>query len=223
MKPEPSSPSAFPAIDRTPESAIDPSAEDLRRCLSALADGEASSLVQACQAWRDDAHARETWHAYHLIGDVLRSEELARAPARDEAFLAGLRQRLAAEPAILAPAPVRPVAPARARQHWLMPAAVAAGFVVVAGVLVVTRTSAPEAGVASPTLAAASSPGVVRVGNAAIVPAAAPAPGTANIIRDVRLDEYLRAHQAARDGVAVAAPGGGLRQVEVLVPAGAPR
>ena len=94
MKPEPSSPSAFPAIDRAPESAIDPSAEDLRRCLSALADGEASSLVQACQAWRDDAHARETWHAYHLIGDVLRSEELAHAPARDEAFLAGLRQRL---------------------------------------------------------------------------------------------------------------------------------
>jgi hypothetical protein len=69
------------------------------------------------QAWRDDARARETWHAYHLIGDVLRSEELAHAPARDEAFLAGLRQRLAAEPAILAPAPVRPAAkPARARQ-----------------------------------------------------------------------------------------------------------
>jgi hypothetical protein len=29
---------------------------------------------------------------------VLRSEELARAPGRDAAFLAGLRQKLAAEP-----------------------------------------------------------------------------------------------------------------------------
>lgn len=218
MKPEPSSPSALSSTGP----ATDSSAEDLRRCLSALADGEASSLAQACQAWRDDARARETWHAYHLIGDVLRSEELAHAPARDEAFLAGLRQRLAAEPAILAPAPVRPAASAaRARQPWPMPAAVAAGFVVVAGVLVVTRTSAPEAAVAAPTLAAASSPGVLRVGNAAAV--TAPAPGATSLIRDVRLDEYLRAHQAARDGVAVAAPGGGLRQVEVLVPAGAPR
>lgn len=217
MKPEPSSSSAFTSSDR----ATDPSAEDLRRCLSALADGEASSLAQACQAWRDDARARETWHAYHLIGDVLRSEELAHAPARDEAFLAGLRQRLAAEPAVLAPAPLRAAAAARARQPWLVPAAVAAGFVVVAGVLVVTRTGQPDAAVAAPTLAAASSPGVLRVGNAVAVPAAAPA--STNLIRDARLDEYLRAHQAAREGVAVAAPGGGLRQVEVLVPAGAPR
>ena len=199
----------------------EPSAEDLRRCLSALADGEASALARACSSWRDDAAARETWHAYHLIGDVLRSEDLAHPPERDEAFLAGLRQRLAAEPAILAPAPVRPAPPARARQPWLMPAAVAAGFVVVAGVLVVTRTSQPGAPVATPTLAAASSPGVLRVGNPAAV--AAPVPSGGNLIRDLRLDEYLRAHQAARDGVAVAAPGGGLRQVEVLVPAGAPR
>ncbi|MBL8316073.1 MAG: sigma-E factor negative regulatory protein [Rubrivivax sp.] len=199
----------------------EPPAEDLRRCLSALADGEASALARACSSWRDDAAARETWHAYHLIGDVLRSEDLAHPPARDEAFLAGLRQRLAAEPAILAPAPVRPAAPARTRQTWLMPAAVAAGFVVVAGVLVVTRTSQPGAQVATPTLAAASSPGVLRVGNAAAV--ATPLPSGGNLIRDLRLDEYLRAHQAARDGVAVAAPGGGLRQVEVLVPAGGPR
>jgi sigma-E factor negative regulatory protein RseA len=77
--------------------------------------------------------------------------------------------------------------------------------------------------VAAPTLAAASSPGVLRVGNAAAGAVTAPAPGRHDLIRDVRLDEYLRAHQAARDGVAVAAPGGGLRQVEVLVPAGAPR
>lgn len=196
--------------------------EDLRRCLSALADGEAASLAQACQSWRDDAAARQTWHAYHLIGDVLRSEELAHPPARDEAFLAGLRQRLAAEPAILAPAPVRPPVAHRTRQAWLVPAAVAAGFVVVAGVLVVTRTSQPGASEAAPTLAAASSPGVLRASvGAALV--AAPQPPAVNVIRDARLDEYLRAHHAARGGVAVAAPGAGLRQVDVLVPAGAPR
>lgn len=197
------------------------SAEEKRRCLSALADGDASALAAACQSWREDASTRQTWHAYHLIGDVLRSEELAHPPARDAAFLAGLRQRMAAEPALLAPMPARPPAVPRARQPWLAPAAVAAGFVLVAGVLVVTRTSQPGAPVAAPTLAAASSPGVLRVGNAATP--TAPAPSGSHLIRDVRLDEYLRAHQAARDGVAVAAPGGGLRQVEVLVPAGAPR
>ena len=33
-----------------------------------------------------DAAARRTWHAYHLIGDVLRSEDLASTPARDAAL-----------------------------------------------------------------------------------------------------------------------------------------
>lgn len=177
--------------------------------------------MQACLAWREDATARQTWHAYHLIGDVLRSGELAHAPARDEAFLASLRQRMVAEPTVLAPAPMPPAAKSRTRQPWLMPAAVAAGFVVVAGVLVVTRTGQPDAAVAAPTLAAASSAGVLRVGVATRV--AAPTPVAGKLIRDERLDEYLRAHQAARGGVVVAAPGGGLRQVEVLVPAGSPR
>ena len=214
MKPQPPSLSA-PATG-------EPTAEDLRRCLSALADGEASALAQACRSWREDATARQTWHAYHLIGDVLRSEELAHAPARDEAFLASLRQRLAAEPTVLAPAPVPQAIAPRTRQPWLLPAAVAAGFVAVAGVLVVTRSSQPGAPVATPTLAAASSPGVLRVGSPGAA-TAAPAPSGGHFIRDQRLDEYLRAHQAARDGVAVAAPGSGLRQVEVLVPAGNPR
>lgn len=178
----------------------EPPAEDLRRCLSALADGEASALARACSSWRDDAAARETWHAYHLIGDVLRSEDLAHPPARDEAFLAGLRQRLAAEPAILAPAPVRPAAPARTRQTWLMPAAVAAGFVVVAGVLVVARVSQPGAELPAGVATATDTAPMV-------------------IVRDERLDEFLRAHQAARGGVAVAAPGGALRRVEMAVPA----
>ncbi len=43
--------------------------------LSALADGDVHALDGACGLWRDDAAARKTWHAYHLIGDVMRSEE----------------------------------------------------------------------------------------------------------------------------------------------------
>ena len=64
-------------------------------CLSALADGEGQALQAACSAWRDDEEARRAWHSYHLIGDVMRSEDLAARPGRDAAFLAGERARLA--------------------------------------------------------------------------------------------------------------------------------
>ena len=61
--------------------------DDRHSGLSAAADGDADALGAACLAWRDDAAARSTWHAYHLIGDVLRSGELATTPQRDAAFL----------------------------------------------------------------------------------------------------------------------------------------
>ena len=46
-------------------------------------------------AWASDPAAREHWHACQLIGDVLRSEDLASTPRRDGAladsdFCAGL-------------------------------------------------------------------------------------------------------------------------------------
>ena len=154
------------------------------------------------------------------VGDVMRSSELATQPGHDAAFLAALRLKLAAEPVVLAPQPLQ--AARRAGGAWRVPVAVAAGFVVVAGVLVVSRLSAPvDPGAAALALAAASSPGgaTLRVSGAASLPAAAQA--DAALIRDARLDEYLRAHQSARGGIAV--PGGGLRRVDAELPAGASR
>src|SRR5471030_2568146 len=116
-----------------------------RRILSALADGDAtdSEAARAFQAWRDDSEARASWHAYQLIGDVLRSEDLAAEPAADESFLVALRTRLAAEPVVLAPQPrvaeepaVLPIAAnatARPRARWQGPLAMAAGFLAVIG------------------------------------------------------------------------------------------
>lgn len=181
---------------------LQPAADDTRAWLSALADGEAQAADRACAGWRDDAEARRTWHAYQLIGDVMRSDDLARPAAGDAAFLAGLRERLAAEPAIVAPTPVaaQAVAAARRRHAWLVPVAAAAGFVVVAGVLVVARVSQPGADAPASLAKAADTAPLV-------------------LVRDERLDEFLRAHQAARGGVAVAAPAGALRRVEMTVPA----
>ena len=84
-----------------------------REQLSALIDGEsdAAGAENCCGAWRSDAQARASWHAYHLIGDVLRSEDLTSDPAHDAAFLAALRTRLEREPVVLSPG-MAPLAPA---------------------------------------------------------------------------------------------------------------
>ena len=196
---------------------------DRRNSLSAAADGRADAMDAACLAWRNDAGARATWHAYHLIGDVLRSGELAAQPERDAAFLSRLRGRLADEPVVLAPSPAPVPAARRLASGWLVPAAVAAGFVVVAGVLVVSRVSAPVAPQGAESMAAAPSPtGVTRVSSrAALAPAGQV--GDSSLIRDPRLDEFLRAHQAARGGMAIAVPGSALRRVDAQLPAGTPQ
>jgi sigma-E factor negative regulatory protein RseA len=218
-----------------------------RADLSALMDGHAGAgELQRCgAAWRDDPQTRSTWHAYHLIGDVLRSDELAGSPARDAALLAALRRRLADEPTVLAPAALptprvsaagpggagpRPGAGVFAvagqrRRTWLMPSAVAAGFVAVAGVLVVSRMSATEP--AAPSVLSSNPPAVLagnppapsdlqRVGGL-------PASGTTlvldgQLIRDAQLDAYLRAHREMRGSAAAAVPGGAMRSVETIVP-----
>ena len=197
MKPEP--------LSNTPELP----ANEHGAWLSALADGEADALEKACGQWRDDVQARKTWHAYHLIGDVMRSEELARPAKSDANFLAGVRARLAAEPVVLAPAPVL-VAPARRRQAWLIPVAAAAGFAMVAGVLVVARVGGPGAVPADAALARVASP----AGSSQQLAA-----DDDGVLRDARLQEFMRVHQFARGGVAVAAPAGALRRVEMTVPA----
>ena len=63
---------------------------------------------------------------------------------------------------------------------------------------------------------------VTRVINGGLPPPS-PSPGDSMLLRDARLDEYLRAHQAARGGLAVAAPASALRRVDAELPAGAQR
>jgi sigma-E factor negative regulatory protein RseA len=195
--------------------------------LSAMADGEASphEAEQLCAAWRDDAEARGRWHTYHLIGDVLRSDELAARPARDEAFLHALRQRMAEQPVVLAPspaaAPTSSIAARRRWMRWAAPGAVAAGFVAVAGVLVVARQGAP--GFDASTLASRgdAAPAAVRVAApTGTTPVAQPAPIVVSgpLLRDARLDRYLSAHRgAAAGGVALGVPGGDVRRVDILI------
>jgi sigma-E factor negative regulatory protein RseA len=197
--------------------------------LSALTDGELDSAAtaKACAAWRDDPAQRSAWHAYQLIGDVLRSEDLAASARRDAAFVAALRARLANEPVVLAPeteaAPAAAVARRGSRWSWMAPTAVAAGFVMVTGALLVTRAPVPsgtpsqlaatpfgvsQQPVAVPTLAASETLQVERRAVGA----------NGKLIRDPRLDRYLAAHQQFAGTSALGVPSGFLRNAAAEAP-----
>ncbi len=194
-----------------------------QQALSALLDGQGGEADLACRAWRDDAQLRADWHAYHLIGELMRSDDVRCAPQRDAQFLGRLRERLVAEPVVLAPSVA--AAPARRaawRRAWAAPMAMAAGFVAVAGVLVVTRVAAPEGAAQDrSTLAAKSQP----VPPAAGVQAAAAGPSASGVlavdgtlIRNAALDRYLTAHKQYSNTSALAVPGGMVRNAAVTAP-----
>jgi sigma-E factor negative regulatory protein RseA len=214
-----------------PESSTEPASsatEDDLLWLSALADGDADALDRGLAAWRQDPAARARWHSYHLIGDVLRSDELVQTASHDAAFLAQLRTRLADEPVPLAPAPLTPAAtrqPPSGLRAWtarmVLPAAAAAGFLVVAAALVVTQQTEPEAaGGVGFAQSPASSGGQAFLASApAPLPTAATrslassVPIDSTYLRNAELDRYLEAHSGAMGGSFVA-PGGGKRLVD---------
>lgn len=179
-----------------------------RQSLSMLVDGELppGELPAVLAGIDGDASLRADWHAFHLIGDVLRSDDLAQAAACDEPFLQSLRARLAREPALhdavplVAAVPAASVAgpvpaqPRRAAGRWLAPVALAAGFVAVAGGLVVYKlVNVPVP--AAPVMAQSRVPAGV-------------------LVRDVRLDQYLAAHRNLGTGLSGAS--GAERTVQIV-------
>lgn len=116
------------------------------QALSDLADGRASAaeLDAILAAWGDQPELRRQWQTLHLIGDSLRSSELAGQAQGGDRLLAGLRERLADEPV-----PLRP----RRLRDWMAPLAVAAGFVAVAMVMPALQAVVQPPGL--PTIAAA--------------------------------------------------------------------
>ena len=183
--------------------------------LSALGDGQADrdELNASCEAWHSSAELRRRWHVYALIGDVLRSRELAGPAAHDADFLSALRVRLAQEqvPAGQQADAAAAVAGWTSRiRGWLAGgtagrpgfgiAAMAAGGFAVLGVTVLLR--APEQAAVAPVLAQA-------------VPSAGPeSASSAQMLRSPDLDRYLSAHRQFAQGPALAAPGG-MRPVAV--------
>jgi sigma-E factor negative regulatory protein RseA len=134
--------------------------------ISALMDGELDDRAagEAIEALAGDAEALQTWRSYHLIGDSMRDSRVL-----SEGFGERLRERLAAEPTVLAPTRL-----AGGQRHRLaLPVAASAAAVA----LVAWLALAPQSPQQQPP------PQVAQ----AKPPVAVPLPSSAN--------DYLLAHQ----------------------------
>lgn len=167
-----------------------------RALMSALADGALrhESISEAVAAAARDGDAQAAWHAYHVIGDVMRSSALADATG-DQEFVLKLRERLASEPMV-----ARPEAANDGVFNWKL-WATAASVVAVAGV--VWNVMSVQGPAASSGQLASLKPPVARVD--------APASAPALMLRDARLDELLAAHRQMGGTSALQNPSGFLR------------
>lgn len=209
--------------------------------LSALLDGDAMHADRAVAAWREEPAARADWHAFQVIGEAMRSDDVSCRAHHDVAFLARVRARLAQEPVVLAPtpralpaaAPASEVATRKSgwRTAWAAPFAVAAGFIAVAGVLVVTRVAAPNGVAPESSSALAGGVGVspalgglqtvsggnlLRSAATGALPASTSASGA--LIRSADIDRYLAAHRQYSANSSLSVPGGAARNVTLAAP-----
>jgi sigma-E factor negative regulatory protein RseA len=168
--------------------------------LSAFVDGELvggehpNTILAAF-----DQEDRAAWSCYHLIGDALRSDDLAVSPAASGAFMAGFSARFESEAHVLAPASI-PVA----RRLLSLRRRVVPAFAVAAAAATLTWIVMPQlqgvnpaAGVSQVASVAPHADSVQRVAMASmpVTTVAQANPQDGNIIRDANLDQYLEAHQ----------------------------
>ena len=178
--------------------------------ISALADGELSNAYvdMALAALRQN-EGRATWDAYHQIGDILRSDDMAFSLSSD--FTSRMLERLNAEPAMIAaPLAVVPIAEGhialgsgsaaigtRSLKRFALPSMAAAAAVAAVAFITVPHmmnannqsTTPAMLSAVQMTLASASNINVGYGSQTVTLPA------DSEVLRDSRIDEYLSAHQ----------------------------
>ena len=205
--------------------------------ISALIDGQLGdvALKQTIARLASSREARATWHAYHVIGDVLRCPDLADC-RRDEVFLDRFRERLGqAEPAsTLAPDIATASRPVRASLP-LVPVGSVETVVAPERTVQVANDAAVRwqwlAAVASLTTVAVLGwhvVGTVNTTELAVAPydavsvvasAATPSVESSVMLRDPRLDELVVAHRQFGGTSALQMPAGFLRNATFEAPA----
>lgn len=171
--------------------------------ISILMDGElqAHEIDAALDIAKGDTGMAE-WSMYQLIGDTLRSEELTHAGSTSD-FLSRFSAQLESEPHVLVPA----VAAAGRQRLLVRPSwvrrvvpgtAIAAAVAAVSWVVVPQMRGPGDAGAPDAIVARVEQQpgGAMKAGASAgaIVTVSA---DNAQMIRDPRLDEYLRAHRTS--------------------------
>lgn len=161
--------------------------------LSAFVDGEGldapASFDELLTGF--DHVDRSTWSTYHLIGDALRSDDLAVHPAKSDTFLAGFAARLEAEPRILVPAQ----AASRRGASAVLRRRVAPALAIAAAAAMLSWVVIPQwHGFGSQSVQTAAT-GANGDGVQSVAMTNVPGAAQGNIIRDAQLDQYLEAHQ----------------------------
>ena len=183
-----------------------------------LSGAQAAMAVQSMAS----AEARECWHVYHLVGDVLRSTDLA-ACGHDTAFVARLAARLQHEtpafealPALAKPAMLDVARPAANDGvfRWKLVAGLASFAAVAAIGWGALGSIGPQPG-AGAQLARSAAP---AVGTSQVMALATPVPAASQaadmapvMLRDARLDELLAAHRQTVGASALGNAAGFLR------------
>lgn len=164
--------------------------------LSAFVDGEGLNAPMSFDEvlTEFDSVDRSTWSAYHLIGDALRSDDLAVHPARSQAFLAGFAARLEAEPHFIAPGQARAGrGPSRLRRRAAPALAAAAAAAVLTWIVMPQWHGGASQGTVQTAATSSRADGMQSVAMTNVPGGSGGQEG--NIIRDAQLDQYLEAHQ----------------------------
>lgn len=195
--------------------------------VSALVDGQllGDELVQALADLESSSVAREKWDIYHVLGDVMRSNQ-ASARTHDADFVRRLRQRISEDTIDSINSEAVPIG-ARAPQHLTPESANdgswrrVAGFASVALVAALAWQGLNWSGVSvpasTPQLAQQSGQPVAQAASAAALAQAdgssamAITADTAIMIRDPQLDALLAAHRQFGGTSALQMPAGFLR------------
>ena len=205
-----------------------------REQISALADGQlrGNAFAQAVQQACSDADAQATWQAYHVVGDVLRSEGLARRDTGTD-FTARVLARLQQEDALIRPVTALQVVASNTPDliaagegsagakplfdtqkeaanassfRWKM----VAGFASLAAVAAIGWNSASTLWTAPDAARLAQAPVVQPLAMASLAQSGG-AGGAPVMLRDARLDELLAAHKQLGGNSALQMPAGFLR------------
>lgn len=167
--------------------------------LSAFVDGEFGEEHLNLNKFLSelDGEDRAGWSSYHLIGDALRSDDLAVSPAVSRAFLSGFAARFENEPHVLAPEAMPIARRLLALRRRVVPAFAVAAAAATLTWIVVPQLQGVPGGPGAAQVASVQSQGALQRVTMASAPAAAvqTVAQDANIIRDASLDQYLEAHQ----------------------------